>query len=57
VQWPARLAAKHPKMLPIATVHPYEGQAALDELRRLAGRAVKVLKLHAHTQEFDERAA
>jgi predicted TIM-barrel fold metal-dependent hydrolase len=47
------LASKHPKMLPIATVHPYDGQAALDELRRVAGRGVKVLKLHAHTQKFD----
>jgi predicted TIM-barrel fold metal-dependent hydrolase len=40
-------------MLPIATVHPYDGQAALDELTRVAGRGVKVLKLHAHTQKFD----
>jgi uncharacterized protein len=47
------LASKYPKMLPIATVHPYDGQAALDELRRVAGRGVKVLKLHAHTQKFD----
>jgi predicted TIM-barrel fold metal-dependent hydrolase len=47
------LASKHPKMLPIATVHPYDGQAALDELGRVAGRGVKVLKLHAHTQKFD----
>jgi hypothetical protein len=47
------LALKHPKMLPIATVHPYDGQAALDELGRVAGRGVKVLKLHAHTQKFD----
>jgi predicted TIM-barrel fold metal-dependent hydrolase len=47
------LALKHPKMLPIATVHPYDGQAALDELRRVAGRGVKILKLHAHTQKFD----
>src|SRR5215467_8736158 len=47
------LASKYPKMLPIATVHPYDGQAALDELRRVAGRGVKVLKLHPHTQKFD----
>jgi uncharacterized protein len=47
------LASKYPKMLPIATVHPYDGQAALDELKRVAGRGVKVLKLHAHTQKFD----
>lgn len=47
------LASKHPKMTPIATVHPYDGQAALDELKRVAGRGVKVLKLHPHTQQFD----
>lgn len=47
------LAAKHPDVVPIATVHPYDGQAATDELARLAGRGVRVLKLHAHTQKFD----
>lgn len=47
------LAAKHPKMLPIATVHPYDGQAAIDELKRVASRGIRVLKLHAHTQKFD----
>ena len=47
------LASQHPKLLPIATVHPYDGQAALDELKRVAGRGVKVLKLHPHTQKFD----
>ncbi len=47
------LAATQPGMVPIATVHPYDGQAALDELTRVAGRGVKVLKLHAHTQKFD----
>ena len=47
------LAAKYPQMVPIATIHPYDGQAALDELARLAARGVKVLKLHPHTQKFD----
>lgn len=47
------LAQKHPKVLPIATVHPYDGQAALKELERLAARGVKVIKIHAHTQKFD----
>src|SRR5262245_33490138 len=47
------LASKHQRMLPIATVHPYDGQAALDELTRVASRGVKVLKLHPHTQKFD----
>src|SRR5262245_23180772 len=47
------LATKYPKMVPIATVHPYDGQAALAEIARVAGRGVKVLKLHPHTQKFD----
>ena len=47
------LARKHPEMLPVATVHPYDGQAALDEATRVAARGVKVLKLHPHTQKFD----
>lgn len=47
------LSEKHPGMLPIATVHPYDGQAAVAELERVASRGVKVLKLHPHTQKFD----
>ena len=47
------LAAKHPEVAPIGTVHPYDGQAALDELTRIAARGVKTLKIHSHTQKFD----
>lgn len=47
------LAARHPKILPIATVHPYDGQAAVAELERVAAKGIKVLKLHPHTQKFD----
>jgi predicted TIM-barrel fold metal-dependent hydrolase len=47
------LASKHPALMPIATVHPYDGDAALAELRRIAARGVKVVKIHAHTQRFD----
>jgi predicted TIM-barrel fold metal-dependent hydrolase len=47
------LAAKHPEVGPIATVHPYDGQAALDELTRLSTRGVKTLKIHPHTQRFE----
>jgi predicted TIM-barrel fold metal-dependent hydrolase len=47
------LAAKHPEVAPIATVHPYDGQAALDELTRIAARGVKTLKIHPHTQRFE----
>ena len=47
------LAARHPGMMPIATVHPYDGQAAIAELERVPARGIKVLKLHPHTQKFD----
>ncbi|MBB6427701.1 amidohydrolase family protein [Sphingopyxis sp. JAI128] len=47
------LAAKHGGVVPIATVHPYDGPAALDELARVAGRGVRLLKIHPHTQRFD----
>ena len=47
------LGAGHPSVLPVATVHPYDGQAAIDELARVTAAGVKVLKLHAHTQRFD----
>ena len=47
------LAGRHPEMLPIATVHPYDGADALAEVTRVAGLGFKVLKLHPHTQKFD----
>jgi predicted TIM-barrel fold metal-dependent hydrolase len=47
------LAAKHPDVLPIATVHPYDGPAAVAELERVAAKGIKVLKIHPHTQKFD----
>jgi uncharacterized protein len=47
------LAAKHPRVLPIATVHPYDGPAAVTELERVAAKGIKVLKIHPHTQKFD----
>lgn len=47
------LAERHPGMIPVATVHPYDGEAALAELERVAKRGVKMLKIHPHTQRFD----
>jgi len=47
------LARRHADVVAVATVHPYEGQAALDELERVAGQGVRVLKLHPHTQGFE----
>jgi predicted TIM-barrel fold metal-dependent hydrolase len=47
------LAARRPGLLPVATVHPYDGDAALAELQRVSSLGVKVLKIHPHTQKFD----
>jgi len=47
------LAAKNPDMIPISTVHPYDGDAALAEVDRVAARGIKLLKIHPHTQKFD----
>jgi predicted TIM-barrel fold metal-dependent hydrolase len=47
------LAAKHPKVVPVATVHPYDGAVAVAELERVAAAGVKVIKIHPHTQKFD----
>jgi predicted TIM-barrel fold metal-dependent hydrolase len=47
------LAAKHPKVIPIGTVHPYDGPAAVAELERIAAKGIKVIKIHPHTQKFD----
>lgn len=47
------LAKKHPAMLPVATVHPYDGDAALSELARVSALGFKILKIHPHTQQFD----
>ncbi|MFD0324613.1 amidohydrolase family protein [Lysobacter gummosus] len=47
------LSKRYPKLMPIASVHPLDGQVAIDELKRLAGLGVKAIKLHPHTQRFD----
>lgn len=47
------LAAANPIVVPIATVHPYDGSEAVSELERVAEAGVRLLKLHPHTQKFD----
>lgn len=47
------LAARHPRLLPVVTVHPYDDAAALGELERVARLGARVLKIHPHTQGFD----
>jgi predicted TIM-barrel fold metal-dependent hydrolase len=47
------LARRDPAMLPIVTVHPYDGDDALAELARVAAAGARALKIHPHTQRFD----
>ena len=47
------LARRNPAMMPVATVHPYDGDAALAELQRIARAGVRIVKIHPHTQRFD----
>lgn len=46
------LSKRYP-LIPIASVHPYDGEAAFAELQRLHDLGVKAIKLHPHTQKFD----
>lgn len=47
------LSEKYPQLLPTCSVHPYDGEAALEELERLAGLGVRVIKLHPHSGSMD----
>ncbi|MBX7481098.1 amidohydrolase family protein [Qipengyuania sp. 6D47A] len=47
------LARQDSRVLPIGTVHPYDGEQGIVELERIAGLGIRVLKLHPHTQGFD----
>jgi len=47
------LAKQHADFVPIGSVHPYDGDAALAELERIAGLGMRAIKLHAHTQKLD----
>jgi uncharacterized protein len=47
------LSKRNPKLLPICSVHPLDGDAAIQELKRLSTLGVRVIKIHAHTQEFE----
>lgn len=47
------LAKANPKLVPVATVHPYDGEAAIAEVQRVGAAGVKLLKIHPHTQKFD----
>jgi predicted TIM-barrel fold metal-dependent hydrolase len=47
------LSRAHPKLFPVVSVHPDDGEAALAELERCAKLGAKMLKLHPNTQHFD----
>lgn len=47
------LSGRYPKLMPIASVHPLDGDAAIEELKRVAALGVRAIKLHPHTQQFD----
>lgn len=41
------------RFYPVCSVHPLDGQEALDEIDRVVSRGAKCLKLHPNTQDFD----
>lgn len=47
------LARKYREFVPICSVHPYDGKAALDELERIAAQGVKIIKLHPHKNSMN----
>ena len=47
------LSRQYPKLLPVCSVHPSDGDSAIRELTRLAQLGIKIIKLHPHTQKFD----
>lgn len=47
------LSRKYQKLVPICSVHPMDGDTAIQELKRLATLGVPAIKLHPHTQQFD----
>lgn len=49
----AAAASGHGRFYPIASVHPLDGQAAFDEMARVAALGVRVIKLHPNSQDFD----
>ncbi|MEV0647080.1 amidohydrolase family protein [Phytomonospora sp. NPDC050363] len=40
-------------IIPVVSVHPHDGEAALAELDRAAAKGARMLKLHPNTQAFD----
>lgn len=49
----AVVAASQGKFYAVPSVHPLDGEAALEELRRLAKLGIREVKLHPNSQNFD----
>ena len=47
------LSKENPKIIPICSVHPYDGDSAINELKRIKSKGVKFIKLHPLVQNFD----
>ena len=48
-----KLAKNNTQFIPICSVHPDDGEAALAEMERVAKLGVRFIKLHPNTQHFD----
>ena len=48
-----QLSEQNPAFFAVASVHPLDGQQALDEVARVAKRGAKGIKLHPFYQQFD----
>lgn len=48
-----KLSKINKQIIPICTVHPFDGDSAVLELKRLKALGIKIIKLHPITQEFD----
>jgi uncharacterized protein len=50
------LSNLYPSLIPICSVHPMDGAAALEEMQRVQKLGVKIIKLHPNYQQFDVTA-
>ena len=48
-----QLAARNDSLIPVCSVHPLDGSAALAEMERVHKKGVQVIKLHPNYQHFD----
>lgn len=47
------LSKRNLKVIPICSVHPYDGDSAINELKRIWSEGVKLIKLHPRVQGLD----